>query len=300
MHERLFSFRWDIDHRACMTDGVPVIGRVCREYGVRHTFFVNMGRSTNFREWIGKGFAGSRHKFRDTESVNLVRKIGWPRFALETLLSRPVGRSFTGALQALQADGHELGLHGGSDHVIWSRRFAELTEAEIADDVATTLADFESRFGRPAGFTSPGFKSDERIMSLVERLGFDYHGDAIGGAPAPTSAGGRRYDHWTVPVSICGPRTIPFLEWHAAKATPEADVLREFENHLLRSDTAILYGHPCFEWRNESMLRSLFDIVLEHGYRFVTHAELVDRLKAGSMAGSTAESAPQPARETAA
>ena len=43
---------------------------------------------------------------------------------LETALSRPVGLSFVPLLQAIQAEGHELGLHGGMDHVVWSRRFA--------------------------------------------------------------------------------------------------------------------------------------------------------------------------------
>jgi hypothetical protein len=53
--QKLFSFRWDIDHRACITDGLPRILRVCNELGVKNTFFVNMGRSTNLREWLSKG-----------------------------------------------------------------------------------------------------------------------------------------------------------------------------------------------------------------------------------------------------
>ena len=43
MTEKLFSFRWDIDHRACITDGLPRIMQVCDEFGVKNTFFVNMG-----------------------------------------------------------------------------------------------------------------------------------------------------------------------------------------------------------------------------------------------------------------
>lgn len=288
MTDKLFSFRWDIDHRACMTDGVPNIQAVCREFGVTHTFFVNMGRSTNLREWLGKGLKGSRQKLNDMEAINLVQKIGWRRFAIETLLSRPVGRSFIGPLQSLQEDGHELGLHGGSDHVVWSRRFTELPEQAIVDDVAATLEDFTHHFGKPPGFTSPGFKSDRRIMNLVERLGFDYHGDAIGGLPAQTEDNGRTWPHWTVPVTICGPRTIPFLEWHAAKGTPQADVLADFEDRLRKDDIAILYGHPCYEGLSRDMLRNISDIVLRNGFRFVTHAELVERLKSDTPQESAA------------
>ena len=54
MTERLFAFRWDVDHRVCATDGLPRIREVCRDFGVPNTFFVNMGRSTNLLEWIGQ------------------------------------------------------------------------------------------------------------------------------------------------------------------------------------------------------------------------------------------------------
>jgi len=121
--DRLFSFRWDVDHRVCITDGLPRIRAVCRDFGVPNTFFVNLGRSTNLREWLGKGITRSKAKLADREAVHLIKKTGWPRFLVETALARPVGLRFIPEIQALQAEGHELGLHGGMDHVVWSRRF---------------------------------------------------------------------------------------------------------------------------------------------------------------------------------
>ena len=38
--------------------------------------------------------------------------------------------------------------------------------------------------GKPVGFSSPGFYSDERVMALLDRFGFLYNGDAIGGRAA--------------------------------------------------------------------------------------------------------------------
>ena len=101
--ERLFAFRWDVDHRVCVTDGLPRIRAVCRDFGVPNTFFVNMGRSTNLREWLGKGMARSKAKLADRDAVHLIKKTGWPRFLLETALARPVGLTFVPVLQALQA-----------------------------------------------------------------------------------------------------------------------------------------------------------------------------------------------------
>lgn len=285
MTDRLFVFRWDVDHRVCITDGLPRIRAVCRDFGVPNTFFVNLGRSTNLREWLGSGLARSKAKLADREAVHLIKKTGWPRFVLETALSRPVGLSFIPELQQLQAEGHELGLHGGMDHVVWSRRFRQLPDADLERDVEESFAHFVRHFGRPAGFTSPGFYSDDRVMLLVERLGFAYDGDAIGGEPRPAAAAGRTLEHWTIPVTLAGPRTIPFLEYHGARGTPVPEVLRLLYDHLDTRDLVVLYGHPCYEGVHEALLRKVFAAVLERGFRLVTMQTLAERLRAGAAAG---------------
>lgn len=281
--ERLFSFRWDVDHHVCITDGLPGIRRVCRELGVVNTFFINMGRSTNLREWLGKGFAASKEKFEDMEAVHLIKKTGWSRFVLETVLSRPVGLSYVKALQTLQGEGHELGLHGGMDHVLWSRRFRELSEDVIAADVEASLGHFVNHFGKPSGFSAPGFKSDERLTALLDRLGFLYDGDAIGGEPHLANVDGRPSSHWTIPVTLAGPRTIPFLEYHGARGTSEREILSELDRHLQSRGIVILYGHPSYEGIHVDRLRKVFAYVAERGFRFVTHAEIEKRLSAGSL-----------------
>lgn len=281
MTDRLFIFRWDVDHRVCMTDGMPRIRAVCRDFGVPNTFFINLGRSTNLREWLGTGVTRSKAKLADREAVHLIKKTGWPRFILETALARPVGLSFIPELNAFQTEGHELGLHGGMDHVVWSRRFRELPEQNLVADVEESFAHFVRHFGRPAGFSSPGFYSDERVMRLLDRLGFLYNGDGIGGKPRRAVAGGRELGHWTIPVTLAGPRTIPFLEYHGARGTPEPEVMRELREHLDSRSVVVLYGHPCYEGVREGMLRKVFAAALEQGFRFVTMQTLAERLQAG-------------------
>lgn len=280
MTERLFAFRWDVDHRVCATDGLPRIRAVCRDFGVPNTFFVNMGRSTNLLEWIGSGMARSKAKLADREAVHLIKKTGWPRFLIETALSRPVGLSFVPLLQSLQAEGHELGLHGGMDHVVWSRRFHELPDRALQADLDESYRHFVRHFGKPAGFSSPGFYSDERVMAILDRLDFLYNGDAIGGEPHRATVTGRPVGHWTIPVTLSGPRTIPFLEYHGARGTPESEVLRQLNQHLDEHESVVLYGHPCYEGVRDRILRRVFAMVVERGFRFVTMQTLAERLRA--------------------
>jgi len=282
MNERVFSYRWDIDHRACITDGLPKILDVCAELGVKNTFFINMGRSTNLREWLGKGLRGSRAKLNDMEAVHLIKKIGWRRFALETLLSRPVGGSLLKPLEGILRNGHELGLHGGSDHVIWSRRFAQLPENELFADVEHTLELYTRHFGKPAGFTSPGFKFDDRVRRLVDKLGFRYDGDAIGGVPHRSVAAGQTLQHWTIPVTLIGPRTIPLMEWHGARGASEADIVADILKRMEGEDWVVLYGHPCYEGVNDRLLKRLFSAVLDAGFKFLTHEQMAERLNAAA------------------
>ncbi len=101
-----------------------------------------MGRSTNLREWLGKGMVRSKAKLADKDAVHLIQKTGWPRFLLETALARPVGLRFVPELHALQEEGHELGLHGGMDHVVWSRRFHELPDTVLEADVQESYGHF--------------------------------------------------------------------------------------------------------------------------------------------------------------
>ena len=283
MSEQLFSFRWDVDHRVCVTDGIPRIREVCRDLGVPNTFFVNMGRSTNLREWLGKGLAGSKAKLSDMEAIHLVKKTGFARFVIETILSRPVGLSFVGPLQALQADGHELGLHGGMDHVVWSRRFPRAAGGRPRGRRGGVARALRRALRPPVGFTSPGFRSDERVMRIVDRIGLAYDGDAIGGSPGKTDARGLPLRHWRIPVTLCGPRTVPFLEWHGARGTAEESVLGEVDRHLDANDLVVLYGHPCYEGVQADLLGRVFRRVLDRGFRFVTHAEIARLLDSGGI-----------------
>jgi hypothetical protein len=91
--------------------------------------------------------------------------------------------------------------------------------------------------------------------------------------------GGNPVNHWTIPVTLSGPRTIPFLEYHGARRTPEPEVLRLLEQHLDENEFVVLYGHPCYEGVRDRLLRRVFAAVVERGFRFVTMQTMVEQLR---------------------
>ena len=162
-------------------------------------------------------------------------------------------------LQALQAEGHELGLHGGMDHVVWSRRFHELPDADSrgrrgASPTATSCGTSGSRPASPRPASTPTSAS----CAMLDRLGFLYNGDAIGGEPRRATADGRTLRHWTIPVTLCGPAHDPVsgIPWRPRHAGGRgaAPAGRASGAH----EQVVLYGHPCYEGVREQVLRKVF------------------------------------------
>jgi hypothetical protein len=116
-------------------------------------------------------------------------------------------------------------------------------------------------------------------MALLDRLGFAYNGDAIGGPPRRAMVDGSPVSHWTIPVTLSGPRTIPFLEYHGARGTAESEILRQLGQHLDEQEWVVLYGHPCYEGVRDRLLRRVFAAVVERGFRFVTMHTMAEQLR---------------------
>ena len=112
--------------------------------------------------------------------------------------------------------------------------------------------------------------------------------DWIEAFPYDAEVDGRALRHWTIPVTVCGPRTIPFIEWHGARGSSDDTVIEEFNGLLSGQEWVVLYGHPCYEGVRDGLLRKVFHAVSKAGFRFVTHRQMAERLD------GTADMSPPP------
>lgn len=314
----VLALRFDVDSIRCIEEGIPRLRRLADEQEVRFTFFVNMGRSFNWRHTArhvlrglvpgGPDAGGGSAGVDDVEddpgirdepddaplSLPTARKLGWSS-VLRTVVRNPMlGDVYRSTLDALHADGHELGLHGGTDHAIWQRGLDELDADELEQLFRPAYETFESRYGKPLGFASPGFRYNREVLTLLDREGFRYASDMSGEMPfrpplEPVESDGQSedpsrpplHDHYQVPVNVLGEGNVPLIEQGLARGVSENDIVSAIVDRITKRPFALMYGHPYVEGIRADLLGRVLDAVIDR-YDVVTVAEYLRRwLKAG-------------------
>lgn len=284
---RVFALRFDVDSVTCLERGIPALLELGERRSVRFTFFVNMGRSFSWRHTVARTLGpGRRRATRQDADPSPAHKL--PATAklgrggvLKTVLMNPrLGRRYRPALDRLFEEGHELGLHGGSNHATWQYALDELGEDGLERHVRPSFAAFRDRYGQPSGFASPGFRYNAAVLELMDNEGFQYASDMAGDRPfRPTRpGGGRRYTHFQVPVNVIGEDSVPVIEQGLALGRSSTRIVRDAVERIHERRFALMYGHPYVEgvhWR-------LLDAILAElagDYDVVTVAEYLNRWK---------------------
>jgi peptidoglycan/xylan/chitin deacetylase (PgdA/CDA1 family) len=292
----VLAMRFDVDSIRCVEEGIPRLRRLADSAGVRFTFFVNMGRSFNWAYNIrhllrrrtasappGEGRGGgssSRGTPPPTDpeaplSLPTTQKLGWSAVARTVALNPRLGERYRTTFDALHAEGHELGLHGGTDHVVWQRALDELDGAALEQLYRPASDAFRSRYGRPEAFASPGFRFNEAVLDLLDREGYTYASDMDGAEPFLPP--GRTT--WQVPVNVMGEGRVPMIEQGLARGTPEPRLVDAIVEEIEARPFALLYGHPYVEGVRADLLERVLERVRDR-YDVVPVREYLERWRA--------------------
>ena len=254
---RTFAFRLDVDSVICLEEGIPNLLRLGDRHGVRFTFFVNMGRSFSWRHTIGRklrsrrkdGHGSGKRVSSEPYKLPATRKLGRGGTLRTVLLNPRLGRRYRSALDLLHREGHELGLHGGSDHAAWQYCLDELGDDGLERLFRGAFEEFRDRYGHPRGFASPGFRYNEAVLDLLDDEGFEYASDMTGEVPFRPDRrnGGSRYSHFQVPVNVTGERQVPVIEQGLARGHSDARIVRDAIDRIRARPFALMYGHPYVE-----------------------------------------------------
>jgi peptidoglycan/xylan/chitin deacetylase (PgdA/CDA1 family) len=279
--KRLLAFRFDVDSVRCLEEGVPRLSELGTALGVRFSFFVNMGYSFNwshnFRHFVAKRLDRTRAPSPPrAPSLPTRTKLGTIGVLKTMFLNPRLGDRYKAILDSLHAAGHELGLHGGSDHVIWQRSLGQLSKAGIDALLRPAYDDFTARYGRPRGFACPGFVHNAHVYELLDSYGFAYSSDESGEEPFRPSRGGVQYSHFQVPVNVMGEAKVPLVEQMLAMGKYDASIVSACACAIRDRPFALMYGHPYVEGVRADILQRVIEAV-DASHEVVTVAEYFER-----------------------
>lgn len=276
-NNKIFAFRWDIDHLYGLEKGVPRILDLCKKIGVKNSFYINLGHSVNLSEWLLRSPSKSIGKLSSKNSINIIKKVGIAEVLRALFIQRNVGLERVDILKRIIGEGHELGLHGIFDHIVWSRRLDSLSQDFIENEVKKAICFFEDKLGfKPNGFAAPGFKWNQKTLNILDKF-FNFSGDLSGNEPFRVKLKNKVYKHLQIPVTVIGPDTVPLIEFLLATGKTEAEIIAAVEREILKQDFSVMYGHPCLEGMKTEVLEKIFKFVLENNYQFLTIEQIYER-----------------------
>ncbi len=269
-------FRFDADTHACVTRGMPALLALAREFGVRFTFFVNMGRGFDRRITLAKAFRRIVSRARPGH-ISAAAKLGLRDSLVVAALNPNAGLVSPATLRAALDAGHEIGVHGGRNHSQWEHHAQEWSEERLRDEILSSLRAMRKHsIPETTSFASPAWNSPPRLKELLPALGFRILADAYDAAAtevARDSAG-----LTLVPTNITpGPGRAGYLETLQMRGLDAKGVAAHFRNELAaKGRLAVVYDHPFYAGiHGLPALRAMIAEALDCGFRVSTLKEAV-------------------------
>ncbi len=270
------AIRFDIDSVTCCERGVPRLLELGRRRGVKFTFFANMGRSFNFMVNCRLRLKGRPTSGPPQVKLGLKEKLTWSGILKTVILNPALGTKYLKTLERVKKEGHELGLHGGTDHVVWQHGIRDMNRDSLLKLFLPAYEQFSQAFGKPEGFACPGFQYDDRVFDILENYNFAYSSDMDGEHPFPTTVNGKRHRLWQVPVNIMGGGKVPAIEEMIAKGCDAERIGRDVADRIMRKEFSLLYGHPYVEGVRCEILDSVLDRI-QNSHQVVTLSEYLEK-----------------------
>lgn len=269
-------FRFDVDTHVGMRSGVPNLLDLANALDVRFTFFVNVGRAMSIRHSLAR--RASRSKANGGPRLGLMRKLGL-RGLFETLVLNPrVGSADPESLKRAQAEGHEVGLHGGRNHASWQVSARNWPESRIRAEVSWAMARMVAMgLEPPCSFSSPGWQGSETLNRVLFELGFRVVADIRGD---PVSINMNEEGLYSISTNFRGePGGTGFVSDGLARGETSAATVTRFTSQAIANKMIVVYDHPVIAGR--AGLQTVEGIVkagIEAGFEWVTISELTTQV----------------------
>lgn len=265
------AFRIDIDTESGLREGVLPLLKLAREFGVRYTFFINMGRMWSLTRVV--------ERLRRPEKrglLPLTQKMGPLQLARDLALNPFVGRSHIEILAQAIEEGHEVGLHGGRNHGLWHAKASRWPRERLHNEVLWGLDSMSgARLPSPSAFASPGFEGSALVNEVLDDLGFRVVADTHAGDEARVwQAHGRLR---SISTSMFGTDVgVGVIAHFLASGQSAPSASSQMAQNLRGMRAGVLYDHPLIAGREGLKLtRGCLQAASDVGAVWHTISELV-------------------------
>ena len=175
------ALKIDVDTYRGTRDGVPRLLQLLDKQGVQATFLFSLGPDHTgraIRRVFRPGF------LRKVSRTSVVSSYGVTTLLYGTLLPGPdIGRHCADVMRAVQAAGHEVGIHT-YDHVRWQDGASRAGYDWTLREMQRACERFQDIFGEPAHVHgAAGWQMNRYAFRLTQRLGFRFCSDTRGTSP---------------------------------------------------------------------------------------------------------------------
>ena len=291
---KICCFRFDVDTHACVLQGMPRLMDLAESCDARFTFFVNPGRAFNqiitLRKLLRRLLDKTRTGKKRTGFIPAAAKLGFANSLTAILLNPRVASAAPPVLRVAGQDGHEVGLHGGTNHATWERDAHVWSKERLSVELAAGLVALQAcGVGQPVSFASPGWNSPTHLAELLPELGLRILADSYNvGTWSPEWIGPRLV---AVPTNITAPgSTAGYLEGMRARGANDAEIRADFRRQLASKEWfAGVYEHPFYAALHElPLLSDLLRIARDEGFAIRTVREASGLVPPAHRRGATA------------
>lgn len=268
---KYFCFRFDVDTHVCIREGMPNLLRLADELNVRFTFFVNMGKGISRIDYLRNKLSYKHRRNGTTPKLSNLKKLGLSGFLSAAIANPRVGGAHPEVLRSAHAAGHEIGLHGGSNHAVWINHAARWPREKLHREVELALGELvQAGVPLPDGFASPGWQGSDALNAALEALGFQYVADIHDADTEDVVSAGTGLNLRTIPTNICSePDGVGYIEHLRARRLNDSEIIADFARRLeRRNNLAVVYDHPYYAGIAElDIVRQLVQVAEAQGFK---------------------------------
>ena len=278
---KTIALRIDVDTYRGTGRGVPRLGEIFSDLGIKGTFYFSVGPDNMGRHLWRLLKPAFLWKMLRTNAAGLygpeivLMDTAWPGLK--------IGKHHEQAIRDIISAGNEPGFHAW-DHHYAQAHLTDMSVERMTGELRRGTEELQRILGVfPSSTAAPGWRANDQLLEVKSKFNFAYNSDCRGSFPFYPVVNGEKLSQMQIPV------TLPTYDEALGCDGVTDSNYNDYQLSLLREDKLnVLTIHAEAEGgRCSDMFANYVKAAQAKGYRFITlgeaAAEFADKAPAGKM-----------------